>query len=304
MLGVLRALLVWALAGAGLVGSALAQSPLPVPPLSGRVIDQTATLSAAQAGALEAKLAAFEAEAGTQIVVLLVASTQPEDIADFTQRVGDAWKLGRRDVGDGVLLIVAKDDRRMRIAVAKTLEGAIPDLAARQIIDRALQPAFRNNDYAAGLALAADQLFARIRGEALPAPPAQGGRAPGSNQGLGLENLAMLVFFGVPVLGSLLTRAFGRRFGSVLTAGAAGGVGWWLSASLLLGAGAALATVILVGVFGVGASSSGLLSALGGGRHRGGRGGWGGGGGFGGGGGGFSSGGGGNFGGGGASGSW
>lgn len=103
-------------------------------------------------------------------MLLLVNSTAPEDIAAYAQRVADSWKIGRRDVGDGVLLVVSKGDRRVRIEVAKALEGAIPDLAARQIIDQSIRPAFRANDYAGGLEAALDQLIARIRGEALPAP--------------------------------------------------------------------------------------------------------------------------------------
>ena len=113
-------------------------------------------------------------------MLLLVPATAPEDIAAYAQRVADTWKIGRRDVGDGVLVVVAKDERRVRIEVAKALEGAIPDLAARQIIDNAIRPAFRANDYAGGLDAAVDQLIARIQGEALPAPTARGkARGPG-----------------------------------------------------------------------------------------------------------------------------
>ena len=275
---------------------ALAQDVLPVPAPSARVIDQTATLKPEQMAALEAKLAAFEAAAGPQIVVLLVATTAPEDIASYAQRVADAWKIGRRDVGDGVLVLVAKNERRVRIEVAKALEGAIPDLAARQIIDSAIRPAFRGDDYAGGLSAAVDRLIARIEGEALPAPAE---RKRGSRPGLQLDELAMFFFVAVPIIGVVLTRVFGRRFGSLLTAGTAGGIGWWLTASLLAGAGAAVVAVVLVGLFGVGSA----LRRAGGLPHIGGfGGGWGGGGC--GGGGGFSSGGGGNFGGGGASGGW
>jgi uncharacterized protein len=163
---VLRLLILWF----ALALPAWAQDVLPVPALTARVIDQTGTLQPGQAAALEAKLAAFEAEAGPQIVVLMVPSTQPEDIAAYAQRVGEAWKIGRREVGDGVLIVVALNDRRVNIQTAKALEGAVPDLAARQIIDRAIKPAFRADDYAGGLDAAIDQLIARIRGEALPAP--------------------------------------------------------------------------------------------------------------------------------------
>jgi uncharacterized protein len=270
-----------------LSAAAWAQDVLPVPPLSGRVIDQTATLSAPQQAALEAKLAAFEAQAGPQIVLLLVPATAPEDIAAYAQRVADSWKIGRREVGDGLLVVVAKNERSVRIEVAKALEGAIPDLAARQVIDRAFVPAFRNGDYAGGLNAGVDLLMARIRGEALPAPAPRGGR-PGSAK-LSLEQMGMFLFVGVMAVGGLLSAVLGRKAGSLLTAAAAGGMAWWLSASLLLALGAAVAAVLMVGVFGVGTVLR--MVAMGVGRGGGG-------------GGGFSSGGGGDFGGGGASGRW
>lgn len=141
-----------------------AQGVLPVPPLTAPVIDQTATLGEAQRAALVAKLATIEQQTGSQIVVLMVPSTLPEDIVAYSQRVGDSWKIGRRDVGDGLLIVVAKNDHRVRIEVAKALEGAVPDLAAKRIIDAQITPAFRAGDYAGGLSAAADQLAARIRG--------------------------------------------------------------------------------------------------------------------------------------------
>jgi uncharacterized protein len=293
------ALLLWA-------ALAAAQDVLPVPALTGRVVDQTGTLSPAQQGALDAKLAAFEAQAGPQIVLLLVPVTAPEDIASYAQRVAESWKIGRRDVGDGLLLVVAKNDRKVRIEVSKALEGAIPDLAARQIIDSAIRPAFRADDYAGGLNAAVDRLMQRIQGEGLPAPSAA---RSGAQEGLQLEELGMFFFVAVPILGAVLTGIFGRKFGSVLTAGAAGGLGWWFTASVLVAVGAAVASLVLVGVLGIG---SALRRAGSRGRNLPHIGGWGGGGGGfggggwsgGGGGGGFSSGGGGDFGGGGASGDW
>ncbi|MFZ4650926.1 MAG: TPM domain-containing protein [Rubrivivax sp.] len=290
---------------------AAAQDVLPVPVLSARVMDLTGTLNPGQRSALEAKLATFESESGPQIVVLLVATTQPEDIAAYAQRVADSWKIGRREVGDGVLVVVAKGDRRVRIEVAKALEGAIPDLAARQIIDEAMRPAFRAEDYAGGLNRAVDGLMARVRGEALPAPAARAARPP--QAGVQLEDLLMFIFVGVPVVGGVLGRLFGRRFGSVLTSGVAGGLGWWFTHSVLLGLAAGVVTLVVVGLFGLGSglarssrSRGGPIVFGGGSGGSWGSGGWSGGGGSGGGfgGGGFSSGGGGDFGGGGASGSW
>ncbi len=279
-------------------GPAHAQD-VPVPPLSGRVIDQTGTLTPAQVQALSSKLEAIETQRGAQIVVLVVPTTQPEDIASYGQRVADTWKVGRRDVGDGVVIVVAKNDRRINIEVAKTLEGAIPDVIAGRIINEQIKPAFKANDYAGGLNAAVDKLSARISGEALPEPAAKGG---GANRGLGgfdLQDLAIFLFVGVPIAGALLTAIFGRKLGSLVTGAAIGGLGWWLTASLLVAGGAGLIALFLVGVMGLGSrgGSSGGPIIWGGG----GDGGFGGGGG---GGGGFSSGGGGDFGGGGASGDW
>jgi len=292
---------------------AWAQDVLPVPALSGRVIDQTATLSPAQSQALSDKLAALEQQAGSQVVVLMVPTTAPEDIAAYAQRVADQWKIGRRDVGDGVLVVVAKSDRKVRIEVAKTLEGAIPDLAARRIITEQVTPAFRAGDFAGGLEAAVDRIGARITGEGLPAPDVS--PRPGAEGGLQWEELAMFFFVGVPIIGAVLTGLFGRKLGSLATGGAAGGMAWWLSASLLLAAAAGLVALVLVGLLGIGAARR-PGNAIGG-RRRGGfghmgppiifgggGGGWGGSGGDGFGGGGFSSGGGGDFGGGGASGDW
>ena len=285
-----------------LIGSALqAQDLLPVPPLSGRVIDQTGTLSSAQSDGLTRKLAAFEAESGPQIVVLLVPTTQPEDIAAYAQRVGDNWKIGRRDIGDGLLIVVAKNDRRVNIQTAKALEGAVPDLAARQIIDSAIRPAFRANDYAGGLNAAVDQLMARIKGESLPAPArkAQPSNAFGNWQPM---ELLIFAFIALPVVAGVTRRMFGRGLGSLASGGATGAIAWLVSGSLLL-AGVGAFIGLLFGLF---AGASNVLRTSG--RHGGGFGGGFGGGGWSGGGGGdgggFSSGGGGDFGGGGASGDW
>jgi uncharacterized protein len=281
------------LAAAGLQ----AQDVLPVPPLSARVIDQTGTLSAAQSEALSNKLAAFEAEAGTQIVVLIVPSTQPEDIAAYAQRIGDSWKIGRRDVGDGLLIVVAKNDRRINIQTTKALEGAIPDLAARQVIDSAIRPAFRANDYAGGLNAAVDQLMARIKGEALPAPT----RKPESSNAFGNlppTDLLIFAFIALPIVASVARSIFGRGLGSLASGGVTGFVAWLVSGSLLI-AGIGIVIGLLIGLF---AGASRILQTHGRGGFGGGfgGGGWSGGGGSGG----FSSGGGGDFGGGGASGDW
>jgi uncharacterized protein len=284
-----------------------------VPPLSGRVIDQTGTLSEAQQAALTTKLAALETQTGAQLVVLMVPTTQPEDIAAYAQRVGDQWKIGRANVGDGLIILVAKTDRKVRIEVAKTLEGAIPDLANKRIITEQITPAFKAGDFAGGLNAAIDKLGARIKGEALPAPTTRSGKAKAEESMLdtALPQLAMFFFVGVPVLGAVLTTMMGRKLGSVVTSGAAGALGWAMTSSALIAGAAGVIAMVLVGLLGIGSRRSGG-GGLGGSSGSGGPVIWGGGGGFGGGGGsssgssggGFSSGGGGDFGGGGASGDW
>jgi uncharacterized protein len=272
----------------------------PVPALTARVLDQTGTLNASQLQALEQQLAAIEQSKGSQVVLLMVATTAPEDIASYANRVANTWKIGRRAVGDGVLMLVAKDDRKMRVEVAKTLEGAIPDIAAARIIDTAMKPRFREGDFAGGLQAAVTQIAARIAGEALPEPEAPA-RASAESSAIDWGEWAIFLFLGVAVVGPVVRSLFGNALGTVLTGSAAAVVAY-----------VATASVLLAGLAGLAALAYTLLSASSramSGRGRGG-GGWGGGlggGGWGGGssgGGGFSSGGGGDFGGGGASGDW
>ncbi|RZL33896.1 MAG: YgcG family protein, partial [Rubrivivax sp.] len=241
-----------------------AQDVQPVPALTARVIDQTATLDPTQRQALEESLAEYERAAGPQIAVLIVPTTAPEDITTFAQRVADTWKIGRRDVGDGLLIVVAKDDRKMRIEVAKALEGAIPDLAARQIIDTAMKPAFQAGDYAGGLQAALRKLQARIAGEDLPGPASSPARQ-GGGEGFGFQDLGLLFFIGVPLVGTLLTGMLGRKLGSVATAGAAGAAGWAFGGGLVMAGIAAVAALVLVGLFGIGSARRAVGGRRGGG---------------------------------------
>ena len=222
-----------------------------MPALAARVIDQTGTLNGGQRAALASTLAAFEAQAGPQIVVLLVPTTAPEDIASYAQRVADAWKIGRRR-------------RRRRRAPRRREErtppasasrsrrrsrGRFPDLAARQIIDRAITPAFRAGDFAGGLDAAADQLIGmRIRGEGLPAPAAR----RGAERGPQMHDIGLFLFVAVPIVAGILNRVVGRKLGAVVTAGGAGAIAWWLTASLLLAVGAGVLALIVAAVFGLG----------------------------------------------------
>ncbi len=268
---------------------------LPVPPLA-RVSDNSAVLSPGDRAALESKLAAFEAKQGSQIAILLVPSTKPEPIEDFAHRVGDTWKIGRKGIGDGVLVIVAIQDRTARIDVARSLEGAIPDVVASRIIAANMAPHFARKDYAGGLNEALDVLFARIGGEGLA--PGPGGSDTGAvrNARDGSEvnadaRIRALIPF---IVGGLLVGALLRRLlgvlGAMLAAGGALAIVAYLFSSLLLGGVVAIVVFVLT-VFG-----APLMIAT---QVLGGRGG-----GLGGLGGGFRSGGGGDFSGGGASGNW
>jgi uncharacterized protein len=297
--------------GAWLAGALLAlalavpaqtRGEVAIPPAA-RVTDLTGTLSAAQQAALNEKLAAFEARKGSQIVVLLVPTTEPEDIAQYGIRVAEAWKIGRKGaagqaIDDGLILLVAKNDHRMRIEVGTGLEGAVTDLAANRILGEYLQPAFRAGDFYGGIDRALDKLIGLVDGEALPPPKA----ARRSGRPGGESVLAIALVLGL-FAGPLLRAVLGRPVGATATGGAAGYLTYLLAGAVPLAIVAGLGAffVTLIGGLGGGRWSSGGFGGFGGGGFGGG--GLGGGFGGGGGGGGFSGGGGG-FSGGGASGSW
>ncbi|WGT61730.1 TPM domain-containing protein [Variovorax paradoxus] len=304
---VLAAVLLAATAWAGLAAGAWAQDLLPVPTLTARVIDQTQTLAEPERADLDAKLAAFEQRKGSQMVVLMVPTTQPEDIASYANRVGNAWKIGRKDVGDGILVIVAKNDRKMRIEVAKTLEGAVPDLAAIRIIDEEMKPRFRNNDFAGGLNAAVARLIGLVDGEALPEPSSGGDESSGFGDGIDWENLAIFLFVGVFVAAPIVRSVVGKKLGSVVMGGGIGAIAFFITTSIVIAVLAGF-VALMVSLFSAAAASAPTRRGRGGGgggwSGGGGGGGWSSGSGSSGDSGGFSSGGGGDFGGGGASGDW
>jgi uncharacterized protein len=283
---------------------ALADALAPVPSLSARVIDPAGELAEADRQRLETRLARLETERGTQVVVLLVRSTAPEDIASFANRVANTWKIGRRDVGDGLVLVVAVQDRRMRIEVAKALEGAVPDLMARRIIDEAMAPRFRAGDYLGGLLAATDRLDSLIAGEPLPSPSASVPTGSAPDRGFDWDDLAIFLFLAVPVAASISRAALGRSLGALATGVGAGALALWVTASLLIGLAAGVIALLYAMLAGGGSSFGRRGTGWGGGWSGGGWSGGGGGSWGDGGGGGFSSGGGGDFGGGGASGDW
>jgi uncharacterized protein len=274
-----------------------AQSLRPIPKLEARVTDLTGTLTAGEQADLEQKLRAFEARKGAQIAVLVVATTQPEDIEQYSIRVVDQWKLGRAKPDDGVLVLLAKDDRATRIEVGYGLEGALTDATSNRIIDETMIPLFRQGQYYAGLSAGVDQIVRVVDGEPLPPPDA--GWQGGGNR---LWGMLPALFIGVIFVSSILRAMFGRVGGAAATAGLAGLLAWVISQVLFAALGFAVLAFLLSLVLGLGGGgwSSGRRGGFGG-LGGGGFGGGFGGGGFGGGG---FSGGGGGFGGGGASGRW
>jgi uncharacterized protein len=276
-----------------LLAALLVRAEVAVPPLTARVTDLTGTLSGGAVTRIEAKLADLEAKKGSQIAVLIVPTTQPEEIEQFGIRVEDTWKLGRKGVDDGAYLIVAKNDRRVRIEVGYGLEGALPDAVANRIIAETITPHFKLGDYDGGVEAGVDQMISVVNGEPLPEPDPKWERQSGLGHFLAL--LLVLVFVGSRVLLAM----FGRLFGSVATGGLTGGIVWLLSHVLPIGVGAGIVAFLFAMLAGSNSRGWSAGSGWGGGFGGGLGGGFGGGGG----GGGFSGGGGGG-GGGGASGSW
>jgi uncharacterized protein len=272
-----------------------ADAEVAIPPVA-RVTDLTGTLTPEQKAALEQTLGALEASKGSQIAVLMLPSTAPEEIEAYSIRVASAWKLGRKGVDDGVVVVVAKDDRRFRVEVGKGLEGAITDLDASRIESEFLRPRFRAGDFYGGIKDGVDRLVALINGEPLPAPPPRRAARGGIPHGL-LPILLIAGLFGAPILRALL----GRPAGAAATGGIVGFIAWMITATMGIAAVAAIAAFLFTLIGGLGGGNRfgggfGGLGGFGGGGF--------GGGGFGGGGGGGFSGGGGGFSGGGASGSW
>jgi uncharacterized protein len=293
---ILALLLFWACSALALVA---------VPPLTGRVVDQTGTLSAGDIASLTQTLKDLETRKGSQVAVLIVPTTDGEAMEQFSLRVAEAWKIGRKKIDDGALLVIAKNDRRLRIEVGYGLEGALTDATTKRIIDEDITPKFKSGDFAGGVVSGVNRMIGVVNGEKLPEPEPPHWQTPGLSDYIDPFNPLVLVF--VFIVGGVLRAVFGRFIGAAATGGIVGFVGWFiagsLAAALLVGFIAFVVTFLIqnMGPMGPGVGRRGRDS----GWVMGGSGGsWGGGGssssdsdsGF--------SGGGGSFGGGGASGSW
>ena len=237
MIAILRrawlVLFLWAVMGA-------AHAELAVPPLTARVTDQVGLLTPSQQQNLETALHSFEARKGSQLAVYIVTSTAPETIESYSQRVFDTWKLGRKGVDDGALLLVAKDDRALFIKTGYGLEGVIPDAVAKRVIAEIIVPYFKQGDFYGGIQAGVLRLMRIIDGEPLPPPQAR------DNAWSGLQNYLPAMFIAVVFGGGLLTLLFGRLIGASLTGGITGVIFWFLAGSTLMALLVAIVVFVLV----------------------------------------------------------
>ena len=225
-----RAATVWLLLGLSFGSHSYAD--VPVPPLEARVTDLTATLSDEQRRALEYKLAGFEERKGSQIAVLLVPTTQPETIEQYSMRVAQQWKLGRKGVDDGALLLIAKDDRALRIEVGYGLEGVLPDVAARHIVDEIIVPRFRDGDFSGGIDAGVDSMIKQIEGEPLPEPIWRPTPPPRSR----FETFGKVLILAIVLLlaqHDRLRTKVGRFPAALIVSGLIGVLIWWVAETLI-----------------------------------------------------------------------
>jgi uncharacterized protein len=207
-----------------------------VPPLSGRVVDQTATLSGSDISSLTQTLKDLETRKGSQVAVLIVPTTAPETIEQYAIRVAEAWKIGRKKIDDGALLVVAKDDHKLRIEVGYGLEGALTDVTSQRIIDEIIAPKFRSGDFAGGISAGVGRIVGVVDGEPLPAPAPQRQQRQSSGLTGFIDPLNPFTIIGILVLGGVLRRVLGRLFGSLATGGLIGLVAWFIVGSLVVSA--------------------------------------------------------------------
>jgi uncharacterized protein len=225
-----------------------ASADVAVPPLAGRVVDQTGTLSSGDIASLTQTLKNLETRKGSQVAVLILPTTQPETIEQYSIRVAEAWKIGRKKIDDGALLVIAKNDHKLRIEVGYGLEGALTDVTARRIIDEVITPKFRSGDFAGGISAGVARIVAVIDGEPLPAPAPEASHGQDFGDWIGFFNpLNPFFLVGVAAVGAIMRRLMGRLIGSAATGGVIGGLAWFLLGSTAVAA--ILGTIISVLTF-------------------------------------------------------
>lgn len=265
-------------------GSYIAVAQVPVPALTGHVNDQTATLTTEQKATLEKTLQVFEARKGSQLAVLIVATTAPETIEQYALRVAELWKLGRKKVDDGAVLLVAKSDRAVRIEVGYGLEGALNDATSKRIISETITPPFQQGDFYGGITAGVGQIIGVVDGEPLPAVTGnRGGGTPVFGQ------YVPIIFMLALVLGGVLRSAIGRFPGALVMGGAVAVVAWLFAGAISIGLVAGVIALLFtwlgggmggrgIGGYRGGLGTGGFGGGLGGGGFSGGGGGFGGGG--------------------------
>ena len=211
-----------------------AAADVAVPQLTGRVVDQTGTLSDSDIAALNAKLKDLESRKGSQVAILIVPTTQPETIEQFSIRVAEAWKIGRKKIDDGALLVIAKNDHKLRIEVGYGLEGSLTDVTSRRIIDEVITPDFRRGDFAGGVSKGVDRIIAVIEGEPLPRPAPEAAHGSDVDWTSFLNPLNPFTIFGIYVIGAVCRNLLGRLLGSATAGLVVGALGWYLFGSIAL----------------------------------------------------------------------
>ncbi len=247
------ALSVLSLVRAGLLSclvmvAGICHADIAVPALTGHVVDLTGTFSAAQRESLNQSLASFEARKGSQLAVLIVPTTAPESIEQFGIKVADKWKLGRKKIDDGAILIVAKNDHTLRIEVGYGLEGALTDALSKRIIDQTIVPRFKGQDFYAGITQGIQQMIRAVDREPLEAPAASTDSV--IDQGI---SFVPILFVIVIMAGGVLRRMIGRVPAAIATGGLAAVVAWFVVGGVLMATLAGIAGFIfslLLGVFG------------------------------------------------------
>jgi len=232
-----------------------ASAQIIVPPVPGRVIDQTGTLTTSEINTLSQTLAQFDAKKGTQFAVLIVKSTAPESIEQTALRVAEQWKLGRKKIDDGAILLIAKNDRAVRIEVGYGLEGALNDATSKRIIEQFITPEFRNGNYFAGINAGIQQMIRIADGEPLPPVAAANDGAPSDSL-----RFAPVLFMLALAVGMVMRSFMGHALASVVTGGAVTVLAWVIAGSLFF--------AVIAGIFAF------ILTLLGGLKGGGGAGGW------------------------------
>jgi uncharacterized protein len=221
-----------------------------VPELKGRVVDLTNTLNANYIETLNQQIHSFEQRKGSQIAILIVPTTEPETIEQYSIRAAETWKIGRKKIDDGALLVIAKNDHKLRIEVGYGLEGALTDVTSRRIIDEVIVPRFKEGDFAGGIGEGLTRMIGVIDGEPLPKPKPEASHGPDVDWMSGLSDFWPFILFGVFFVSKIMCAIFGRLLGSVAAGGAFGVLGGLIAGSLLFGTllgGVAFVVALIVG---------------------------------------------------------